>query len=49
LSFNANSCSKRDDVRNAQWLISKWRGDNVLEEEAMSDKTTLKLMQDTNC
>jgi len=27
LSFYANSCSKRDDVRNAQWLISRWRGD----------------------
>jgi hypothetical protein len=23
--------------------------ENILEEEAMSDKTTLKLMQDTNC
>lgn len=27
LSFYANSCSKRDDVRNAQWLICRWRGD----------------------
>jgi len=27
LSFYANSCSKRDDVGNAHWPISAWRGD----------------------
>jgi hypothetical protein len=27
LSYYGNSCSERDDVRNAQWLISRWRGD----------------------